>query len=163
VVVVPNSPAAAANNPAVLPGNATNTPTSLAPAFPTGNVAAQTGAQAAPAVTRAAVFSQAGLNQPGAEPFSEFMISQQTSMNQPGQADFYEGSNPSVLQANQGAAPAVAYPSPATPQTGVPPEATRAFGFATSQGTNVVGFYNGFGPGQPNFGFYKGFTAPHPP
>jgi hypothetical protein len=151
------------NNAAVLPGNATNTPTSLSPAFPTGNVTAQTGAQAAPAVTRAAVFSQAGLNQPGAEPFSEFMISPQTSMNQPGQADFFQGgTNSSVLQANEGAVPTVAYPSPASPQTGVPPEATRAFGFATTQGNNVVGFYNGFGPGQPNFGFYKGFTAPPP-
>ena len=158
----PSAPALPSN--AALPGNATNTPTSTAPAFPTGNVALQAGADAAPSLTRAAAFGQAGLNQPGEEPFQEFFISQQTSLNQPGQADFFEGStNPNIVSANEGVAPARAYPNPTTPQTGVPPSATTAFGFATTQGNNVVGFYNGFGPGQPNFGFYNGFTAPHPP
>ncbi len=158
------TPPAAPLSPAAFSGNVANTPTSTAPAFPTGNVALQAGADAAPALIRAAAYGQAGLNQPGEEPFSESFVSQQTSLNQPGQPDIYQGtSNPNIVQANEGAVPARAYPNPTSPQTGVPPSATTAFGFATTQGTNVVGFYNGFGPGQPNFGFYNGFTAPHPP
>jgi hypothetical protein len=148
-------------SPASLPGNAANTPTSTTPAFPPANVNLQVGANGAPALTRAVTFDQPGLNQPGQAPFSETFVSQQTAMNQPGQPDFYQGNNPSILEANQGSTPAQAYPNPNTPQTGVPSSATTAFGFATTQGNNIVGFYNGFGPGQPNFGFYNGFTAPH--
>ncbi len=158
------SPPVAPPPVAAAPGNAANTPTSTGPAFAPGNVALQVGADAAPAVTRAAAFAQPGLNQPGTPPFSEFFVSQQTAMGQPGQPDFYQGTNnPSIVQANEGAVPARAYPDATTPETGVSPAATKAFGFATTQGSNVVGFYNGFGPGQPDFGFYKGFTAPTPP
>jgi hypothetical protein len=153
---------AVAVSPSTLPGNAANTPTSTTPAFPPANVNLQVGANGAPAVTQAATFGQAGLNQPGQPPFGETFVSQQTAMNQPGQPDFYQGNNPSVLQANEGSTPAQAYPNPNTPQTGVSASANTAFGFATTQGNNIVGFYNGFGPGQPNFGFYNGFTAPHP-
>jgi hypothetical protein len=147
---------------AALPGNAVNTPTSNTPAFPPGNTATIVGQNGAPALVRAGTYGQAGLNQPGQPPFSEFFVSQQTALNQPGQPDFYQGTNnPSIVEANQGVTPSQAYLNPTTPQTGVPPVATQAFGFATTQGNNVVGFYNGFGPGQPNFGFYNGFTAPH--
>jgi hypothetical protein len=154
--------AAPAVSPATLPGNAANTPTSTTPAFQPANVNLQVGANGAPALTQAATFGQAGLNQPGQAPFGETFVSQQTVMNQPGQPDFYQGNNPSIVQANEGSQPAQAYPNPNTPQTGVSSSANTAFGFATTQGNNIVGFYNGFGPGQPNFGFYNGFTAPHP-
>ena len=150
-----------APSPAALPGNAANTPTSTSPTFPTGNVALQVGAAGAPALTRAAAFGQADLNQPGQPPFSEFFVSQQTAMNQPGQPDIFEGTtNPNILDANEGRVPAQAYPNPVSPQTGVSPAAVRAAGFAQTQGQNVVGFFNGFGPGQADFGFYKGFTSP---
>jgi hypothetical protein len=147
--------------PSTLPGNAVNTPTSTTPSFPPANVNLQVGANGSPALQRSVAFDNPGLNQPGQAPFSENFISNQTAMNQPGQPDFFQGNNTSVLEANQGITPAQAYPNPNTPQTGVPSSATTAFGFATTQGNNIVGFYNGFGPGQPNFGFYNGFTAPH--
>jgi hypothetical protein len=146
---------------ASLPGNAVNTPTSTGPAFAPYNPNLAVGATAAPAVVQAATYGQAGMNQAGQAPFGETFISNQTWMNQPGQADFYAGgANPSVLQANQGIVPSTAYPSPSTPPTGVPSAANAAFGFGVTQGPNTVGFYNGFGPGQPNFGFYAGFTTP---
>jgi hypothetical protein len=146
---------------AALPGNAVNTPTSGGPAFAPSNPNLAVGASAAPAVTQAVVFGHAGMNQAGQAPFGETFVSNQTWMNQPGQPDFYAGSaNPNVLQANQGVVPSNAYPNPSTPQTGVPSAATSTLGFGLTQGTNTVGFYNGFGPGQANFGFYAGFTTP---
>jgi hypothetical protein len=46
----------------------------------------------------------------------------------------------------------------------VPAAAATNVGKATSGfggiGTSAVGFYSGFGPGQPDWGFYKGFTTP---
>jgi hypothetical protein len=160
VSTVQVSPVVPLNSP-VAPGNLTNTPTSPAPRFPTGNPAVEVGAEGAPALVRAGAYGQAGMNQPGQAPFSEHFVSQQTQLNQPGQPDFFEGTtNPNVVQANQGVTPAQSYPNPTTPQTGVSTAAVQSFGFATTQGNNVVGFYQGFGPGQQNFGFYKGFTAP---
>jgi hypothetical protein len=146
---------------ALLPGNQVNTPTSNGPAFAPYNPNLAVGPTAAPAVVQGAVYGQAGLNQPGQAPFGETFVSNQTWMNQPGQPDFYAGGvNPYVLQANQGIVPSNAYANPSTPQTGVPSAATTAMGFGLTQGPNAVGFYNGFGPGQPDVGFYAGFTTP---
>ena len=102
VIARVSSPPMAASPITANAGNAANTPASTGAAFPTGNVALQVGANGAPALTQAATFSQAGLNQPGQPPFSELSISQQTSLNQPGQPDFYQGYNPSIVQANEG-------------------------------------------------------------
>jgi hypothetical protein len=144
-----------------LPGNLVNTPTSTGPAFPPYNPNLAVGASAAPAVTQGAAYGQAAMNQPGQPPFGETFVSNQTAMGQPGQADFYEGmANPNVLQANQGIQPSNAYPHPVSPQTGVPSAATNAAGFGLTQGPNTVGFYSGFGPGVPDWGFYEGFTTP---
>jgi hypothetical protein len=101
------------------------------------------------------------MNQPGQAPFGETFVTNQTAMDQPGQPDFFAaGPNPNLLQANEGIAPSTAYPQPLTPATGVPSVVTRSVGFGLTQGPNTVGFYNGFGPGQPDFGFYAGFTTP---
>jgi hypothetical protein len=160
-VPVTPAPVAAAPAPAALPGNAVNTPTSNAPAFPPGNPNAAVGANAAPAVVQAATFGQAGMNQPGQPSFGETFISNQTAMGQPGQADFFAGTaNPNVVQANEGIVPSNAYPNPSTPQTGVSSTATNALGFRLTQSPTSVGFYSGFGPGQADFGFYAGFTTP---
>jgi hypothetical protein len=146
---------------ATLPGNLVNTPTSNGPAFLPGNPNVAVGPNAAPAVTQAAMYGQAGMNQPGQPPYGGTFVSNQTAMGQPGQADFYAGTtNPNVLQANQGIQPSNAYPNPVSPQTGVPAGATTAAGFGVSQSANSVGFYNGFGPGVPNWGFFAGFTTP---
>lgn len=147
--------------PAQLPGNAVNTPGSTGPAFSPGNPNLNVGATAAPAVVQANAFGQASMNQPGQAPFGETFISNQTSMNQPGQPDFYEGTNnPNVTQANQGIVPQNGYQNPSSPASGVSNTATNTLGFGQTQGPNTVGFFNGFGPGQPNFGFYSGFTTP---
>jgi hypothetical protein len=139
------------------PGNTANAPTSAWPAFPPANANLAAGPGAAPAVTPAAVYGQAGMNQPGQAAFGETFVSNQTWMNQPGQPDFYGGANPNVLQANQGVAPSSAYPSPWMPQTGASPPGAAPYENASP---NTVGFYNGFGPGQPSVGFYAGFTTP---
>jgi hypothetical protein len=146
---------------AQLPGNLVNTPTSTGPAFLPYNANLAVGASAAPAVTQAATYGQAAMNQPGQPPFGQTFVSNQTAMGQPGQADFYEGmANPNIVQANQGIQPSNAYPHPVSPQTGVPSAATNAAGFGLTQGPNTVGFYAGFGPGVPDWGFYEGFTTP---
>jgi hypothetical protein len=155
------SPMPAAPVRAALPGNAVNTPTSNAPAFSPGNPNVAVGATAAPAVVQSATYGQAGMNQPGQPSFGETFLSNQTAMGQPGQADFFEGTaNPNVVQANEGIVPSNAYPNPSTPQTGVSSTATNALGFRLTQSPNTVGFFSGFGPGQPDFGFYAGFTTP---
>lgn len=122
-----------------------------------------------PGFQQAAAFANTGMNQPGQPSFGEFFYSMQTYMNQPGQPDYYDrlGTNPTLLQATQG--------------TTTPPGPTTATGAATGTGTtnvsttlpnsiglqstptntgSTVGFYNGFGPGSPNFGFFSGFTTP---
>jgi hypothetical protein len=147
--------------PAQLPGNAVNTPGSTGPAFSPGNPNLNVGANAAPAVVQANAYGQAAMNQPGQPSYGETFISNQTSMNQPGQADFYEGTNnPNITQANQGIVPSNAYQNPSSPASGVSTTATTTLGFGQTQSPNTVGFFNGFGAGQPNFGFYSGFTAP---
>jgi hypothetical protein len=119
------------------------------------------GAQA-PGLTQASQFAQPSMNQPGQPPFGEMLYSMQTYMNQPGVQDFYTLYNPTVVQANEGITPSIAYPNATTPQTGVPAAVGAAVGRALTQGPGfgTVGFYNGFGPGQADWGFYNGFTAP---
>jgi hypothetical protein len=119
------------------------------------NTPASTPVVPAPGLLQAAQFAQPAMNQPGQPPFGEMLYSMQTFMNQPGVQDFYTLYNPAVVQANEGIAP-----SATTPQTGVPGAAGKVLpqGPAVSNGT--VGFYNGFGPGQADWGFYSGFTGP---
>jgi hypothetical protein len=146
-----------------------NTPGS--PGFYTpGNIAQIVGVPGNPAgaqppgLTQASQYVQPSMNQAGQPPFGEMLYSMQTYMTQPGAPDFYGTFNPTVVQANEGVAPTAAYPNPATPQTGLPAASAAALGRTLSLGTNstlnTVGFYNGFGPGQPDFGFYSGFTTP---
>jgi hypothetical protein len=115
-----------------------------------------------PGLAQASQYAQPSMNQAGQPPFGEMLYSMQTYMNQPGRPDFYTMYNPAVVQANQGTTPSAAYPNPTTPQTGVPAAAAAAAGSLLTQGSagNTVGFYNGFGPGQPDVGFYAGFTTP---
>jgi hypothetical protein len=115
-----------------------------------------------PGLAQASQYTQPSMNQPGQPPFGEMLYSMQTYMNQPGAPDFYTTFNPAVVQANQGTTPSAAYPNPTTPQTGVPTAAAAAVGSALTQGSAgpAGGFYNGFGPGQADFGFYAGFTTP---
>jgi hypothetical protein len=160
-------PAVVANT-ANTPGSSPSQPTPSAQGFfAPGNVAqivgapANPGAAQAPGLTQASQFSQAGMNQPGQPPFGEMLYSMQTYMNQPGAPDFYQQFNPTVVGANEGVTPSAAYPNPTTPQTGVPSSTTVSLGSATTQAPpGTVGFFNGFGPGQPNFGFFAGFTTP---
>jgi hypothetical protein len=109
-----------------------------------------------PGLTQASQFAQPAMNQPGQPPFGEMLYSMQTFMNQPGVQDFYTLYNPAVVQANEGITPSAAYPNATTPQTGVPAAAATSVGRAAT----TVGFYNGFGPGQADWGFYSGFTGP---
>jgi hypothetical protein len=84
----------------------------------------------------------------------------QPAMNQPGVQDFYTLYkptlvNPAVPQANE------VITVPVAPATAVGKVLTTGVRPATSaHGTGTVGFYNGFGPGQADWGFYSGFTAP---
>jgi hypothetical protein len=147
--------------PSQLPGNAANTPGSTGPAFSPGNPNLNVGSNAFTTVVQSEQYGQAAMNQPGQAAYGETFISNQTWMNQPGQGDFYEGTiNPNILQANQGSVPAMAYPNPNSPATGLSATAARALGYTLTQSPNTVGFFSGFGPGQPDFGFYAGFTTP---
>jgi hypothetical protein len=146
-----------------------NTPGGAGTFLP-GNVAqlvgppANQGAAQAPGLAQASQYTQPSMNQPGQPPFGEMLYSMQSYMNQPGTPDFYGTFNPAVVQANAGVTPGAAYPNPVTPQTGVPSATTTAVGKALTLGPfgagDTVGFYNGFGPGQPDVGFYSGFTTP---
>jgi hypothetical protein len=103
------------------------------------------------------------MNQPGQLPFTEGFYGNQgidTAMNQPGLPSFYNGFgfNRGVVPPNQGAQPRTPYPNYTTPpQPGNPGQANAQSSVVVSSST---GFYNGFGGGQPDFGFYAGFTTP---
>jgi hypothetical protein len=158
------------------PGATAGTPTQATPASPTpamtfapGNVAQIVGIPGnpsgalVPGLAQASHYAQPAMNQPGQPPFGEMLYSMQTYMNQPGVQDFYTMYNPAVVQANEGITPSTAYPNASTPQTGVPSAAAAAIGSALTQGPAAaasVGFYNGFGPGRADWGFYAGMTAP---
>jgi hypothetical protein len=170
-VVLPNM----ANTPGIAAAipiqTAPTTPTAPAPALPfaPGNVAQIVGVPGNPAgalvpgIAQASHYAQPAMNQPGQPPFGEMLYSMQTYMNQPGVQDFYTTYNPAVVQASEGITPSAAYPNASTPQTGVPSAAAAAIGSPLTQGPTApssAGFFNGFGPGQTNWGFYAGFTAP---
>jgi hypothetical protein len=118
-----------------------------------------------PGFQQSAAFGRTGLSQAGQPPFGEMLYSVQTYMNQPGQPDYYDrlGINPTALQASEGLAPLTAQPPPPTVSTSTatsaPPNSLGQQFTPTNTGSSV-GFYNGFGPGNPNFGFYAGFTTP---
>jgi len=146
-----------ANTPAttpVLPGQAY-----ITPGFSSGQQAGTGGTPGTPSFTEGygttSAFASTGMYQPGQSPFLEGFSGNQgvgSSMNQPGVPDFYDGFgfNRGVTPPNQGASPATPYPNyTAAPQPGNPGAANGGFGF-----------YNGFGGGQPAFGFYAGFTTP---
>jgi hypothetical protein len=101
-----------------------------------------------PGFQQSAAFGSTGMSQAGQPPFGEMFYSVQTYMNQPGQPDYYDrlGMNPTAIQASEGVQP-------------TPPNSIGQHLTPTNTGT-AVGFYNGFGPGNPNFGFYAGFTTP---
>jgi hypothetical protein len=160
-----NTPGSTAAPAAPTPLTAPAPPVTFAP----GNVGQLVGVPGNPAgalvpgLAQASHYAQPAMNQAGQPPFGEMLYSMQTYMNQPGVQDFYTTYNPAVVQANQGITPSTAYPNATTPQTGVPAAAAAAIGSALTQGgaaTSSVGFYNGFGPGQADWGFYAGLTAP---
>jgi hypothetical protein len=163
VVAQPNL----ANTPGWAAANAPNAPNAAA-YFAPGNVGQIVGVPGnaatalVPGLAQASQFAQPAMNQAGQPPFGEMLYSMQTYMGQPGVQDFYTTYNPAVVQANEGVTPSAAYPNATTPQTGVPPAAAAATGSALTQGpaSTSVGFYNGFGPGVANWGFYAGLTAP---
>jgi hypothetical protein len=108
------------------------------------------------AAYEASPFASTAMTQPGQPPFLEGFSGNQgvgSAMNQPGVADFYEGFgfNRGVTPPNQGAEPATPYPNYTTVLVPGNP------GVATD---GTYGFYNGFGAGQPDVGFYAGFTTP---
>jgi hypothetical protein len=110
-------------------------------------------------------FGGTQMNQPGQPPFTEGFYGNQgvgSSMSQAGQPDFYDGFgfNRGVVPPNQRAQPMTPYPNDTTPPPS--PNAGLANGQAHAQPLvpQSVGFYNGFGGGQPDFGFYAGFTTP---
>jgi hypothetical protein len=139
-----------------------------APIMPNlANTPASTPVAQVPGLTQAAQFAQPAMNQPGQPPFGEMLYSMQTFTNQ-GVQDFYATYNPAVLQANEGIAAGATTPKAGAPQAGVPVPAapttpTSSVGKVLPQGPGgsreTVGFYNGFGPGQADWGFYSGFTG----
>ena len=156
VVVVPpvgNNANTPATTP-VLPGQAY-----ITPGFSAGQQAGTGGVPGTPSFTEGygttSPFASTAMTQPGQTPFLEGFSGNQgvgSSMTQPGVPDFYDGFgfNRGVTPPNQGAEPATPYPNYTTaPQPGNPGVANGGFGF-----------YNGFGGGQPDVGFYAGFTTP---
>jgi hypothetical protein len=156
VVVVPpvgNNANTPATTP-VLPGQAY-----ITPGFSAGQQAGTGGVPGTPSFTEGygttSPFASTAMTQPGQPPFLEGFSGNQgvgSSMTQPGVPDFYDGFgfNRGVTPPNQGAEPATPYPNYTTvPQPGNPGVANGGFGF-----------YNGFGGGQPDVGFYAGFTTP---
>jgi hypothetical protein len=142
--------------------------TGMAPIANLGNAPGTGPVVLPPGFQQSAAFGSTGMSQAGQPPFGEMFFSLQTYMNQPGQPDYYDrlGMNPTAIQASEGYAP-VTTPTP-TPMTTTTTTTTATTALPNSIGqqftpTNTgtaVGFYNGFGPGNPNFGFYNGFTAP---
>jgi hypothetical protein len=137
-------------------GNLANTPGTGPAALP-------------PGFQQAAAFGRTGMSQAGQPPFGEMFYSVQTYMNQPGVPDFYDrlGINPTAIQATEGTTPFATSTSTSTPTatttttttTIAPPSSLGQQYTPTNTGT-TVGFYSGFGPGNPNFGFFSGFTTP---
>ena len=140
--------------------------TGVAPAA--GNLANTPGTGPAPlppGFQQSAAFGRPGLNQAGQPPFGEMFYSVQTYMNQPGVPDYYDrlGINPTALQATEGSTPLTASgPTPTTPTTSTTMALPNSIGqqFTPTNTGTTVGFYSGFGPGNPNFGFFSGFTTP---
>jgi hypothetical protein len=118
-----------------------------------------------PGFQQSAAFGRTGMSQAGQPPFGEMLYSMQTYMNQPGMPDYYDrlGVNLTALQASGGTTTLTATPPPptvaTTTATGAPPNSLSQQFTPTNTGSSV-GFYNGFGPGNPNFGFFSGFTSP---
>ena len=118
-----------------------------------------------PGFQQSAAFGRTGMSQAGQPPFGEMLYSMQTYMNQPGMPDYYDrlGVNLTALEASGGTTPLTAPPPPpsvaTTTATGAPPNSLSQQFTPTNSGSSV-GFYNGFGPGNPNFGFFSGFTSP---
>ncbi len=156
--------------PAVAPrpvGNNLNTPattpvlpgqTVLAPGFSAGQQVGTGGVPGTPSFTEgygtASPFASTAMNQPGQPPFLEGLSGNQgvgSSMNQPGAPDFYDGFgfNRGVTPPNQGAERETPYPNDTT--------APQPLNPGVANGS--LGFYNGFGGGQPDVGFYAGFTT----
>ena len=119
-----------------------------------------------PGFQQSAAFGRTGMSQAGQPPFGEMLFSMQTYMNQPGMPDYYDrlGVNLTQLQATQGTTTLTAPPPPPTVSTTTATQALpNSLGqqFTPTNTGSSVGFYNGFGPGNPNFGFFSGFTSPH--
>lgn len=149
------------------PSSGAAPPVSLANTPGTGPAALPPGFQ------QSAAFGNTGMSQSGQPPYGEMFYSMQTYMNQPGQPDYYDrlGINPTAIEASQGITPL----RPAT-STSAPTATATSTSTSTSNTTplpnsiglqstptntgSTVGFYNGFGPGSPNFGFFTGFTTP---
>jgi hypothetical protein len=154
-----------ANTPAqtpVQPGQ-----TVLSPGF---SVAQQVGTGGVPGVptftegfATTSPFGGTAMTQPGQTPFTEGVSGNQgvgTALNQPGLPNFYDGFgfNRGVVPPNQGAVPTTPYPNyTIPPQPGNPGQAITGGSVFVATG---AGFYNGFGGGQPDVGFYAGFTTP---
>jgi hypothetical protein len=118
-----------------------------------------------PGFQQSAAFGRTGMSQAGQPPFGEMLYSMQTYMNQPGMPDYYDrlGVNLTALQASGGSTPPTATPPPPTVSTTTATTALpNSLGqqFTPTNTGSSVGFYNGFGPGSPNFGFFSGFTSP---
>jgi hypothetical protein len=131
-------------------GNLTNTPGTGPAPLP-------------PGFQQAAAFGRTGMGQAGQPPFGEMLYSVQTYMNQPGVPDFYDrlGINPTAIQATEGTTPFTT-PSPSAPTTTTTVALPNSIGqqYTPTNTGSTIGFYNGFGPGNPNFGFFAGFTTP---
>ena len=118
-----------------------------------------------PGFQQSAAFGRTGMSQAGQPPFGEMLYSMQTYMNQPGMPDYYDrlGVNLTALQASGGTTTLTAPTPPptvaTTTATGAPPSSLSQQFTPTNTGSSV-GFYSGFGPGNPNFGFFSGFTSP---
>jgi len=172
----PGGPHPVAVAPVPVPDN-TNVPTEspvhpgqtvVTPGF---GVAQQVGTGGAPGVPSfttgygtTSPFGQTLMNQPGQPPFTEGFSGNQgafgSQLDVPGQPDFYDGFgfNRGVVPPNQGASPMTPYPNQTVAPSSPPPSPNNGTGAVLTSPS--VGFYNGFGGGQPDFGFYAGFTTP---
>jgi hypothetical protein len=160
-------PAVAVGGPTIPPRPVVAQPTVAQPNTP------GTGAlQLPPGFQQAATYGRPGMSQAGQPPFGEMLYSMQTYMNQPGMPDYYDrlGINPTALQASEGVTPLTSYlgqvgtqvtetNTTTTTTATTPPNSLGQHLTPTNTGS-TVGFYQGFGPGSPNFGFYAGFTTP---
>lgn len=124
-----------------------------------------------PGFQQSAAYGSTGMSQAGQPPYGEMFYSMQTYMNQPGQPDYYDrlGINPTAIQASEGVQPFTSYQgqvgtqvngSTTTNQTATTPPNSLGQQLTPTNTGSTVGFYSGFGPGNPNFGFFAGFTTP---